>query len=95
MIATEYIFTFDVGIPMDEVCGTLELARLAVQTLHGAEWVELGTSTAIDLPRHEIVIQATNLAGARMVVMFLGYGRREFGTDAIRVRRALLQTTAL
>jgi hypothetical protein len=73
---------------MDEVEGTLHLARLAAESLHGEDRVRLDAKFAIDRAAHTCVIDTTCEVGRTLALIFAGYARREFGDDAVRMERA-------
>jgi hypothetical protein len=76
---------FDPGIDMEEVAGTLELARLGAESLYGAETVELEAAWRLD--RCFIDIDMSTCVGKSLALMFLGYARREFGPGAVQTHR--------
>lgn len=75
-------------IPMDEVEGTLHLARLAVESLHGEDRVRLDAKFSIDRATHTCMIDAACEVGRALAMIFAGYVRREFGDGAVRMERA-------
>jgi len=81
-------FIFDKTTPMDEVEGTLHLARLAVESLHGEDRVRLDAKFAIDRAAHTCMIDAACEVGRALAMIFAGYVRREFGEGAVRMERA-------
>jgi hypothetical protein len=78
---------FDRAVSMDEVEGTLELARLAAESLHGTEQVELDVAWFVDRRSRAVTVDTATAAGRTLALIFLGYARREFGNSALRVFR--------
>lgn len=81
-------FVFDKTASMEEVEGTLHLARLAVESLHGEDRVRLDAKFTIDRTAHTCVIDAACEIGRALALIFAGYVRREFGEGAVRMERA-------
>jgi hypothetical protein len=81
-------FTFAKTASMEEVEGTLHLARLAVESLHGKDRVRLDAKFAIDRTTHTCMIDAACEVGRALAMIFAGYVRREFGDGAVRMERA-------
>jgi hypothetical protein len=73
---------------MDEVEGTLELARLAAESLHGTEQVELDAAWVVDRRGRTVAVDTGTAAGRSLALIFLGYARREFGNSALQVFRS-------
>ena len=78
---------FDRDVSFEEVEGTLELARLAAESLHGPEQVELDAAWSLDRRRHTVTLNTASAAGRTLALVFLGYARREFGSRCVRVYR--------
>lgn len=74
-------------IPFPDVMATLDLALIAVQSLHGAERTRLDARFASDTHRQTLVIDAATPVGQALNQVFVGFVRREFGEDAFRVER--------
>jgi len=74
-------------IPFPEVLATLDLALIAVQSLHGAERTRLDARFASDPRRQTLVIDAATPVGQALNQVFVGFARRELGDDAFRVER--------
>jgi len=81
-------FIFDKTASMEEVEGTLHLARLAVESLHGEDRVRMDAKFAIDRAAHTCMIDAACEVGRALALIFAGYVRREFGEEAVRMERA-------
>jgi hypothetical protein len=78
-------FTFDESVAMSEVAGTLALARLAAESLHGRERLEMEASASVDEQSRCVRISGASEVARSLAVIFLGYARHEFGTNAVRV----------
>lgn len=85
MDSTSTQIVFDRHVPLKDVEGTLRLAQLAAESLHGQNRVELEASCSIDRDRHKVAIQTMTDVGRTLAAVFLGYARREFGTEAMTV----------
>jgi hypothetical protein len=84
---TDVRLRFEPAVPMAEVADTLELARLAAESLHGPERVELELRTDIDVEGHAVSIGTGTRAGRTVAIVFLGLVKREFGDQAVHVLR--------
>ena len=76
-------FRFGSGISMREVKGTLHLARLAAESLHGIERVRLEAKYSADDADRLVVIDRSTEPGRTLAIIFAGYARREFGDTAV------------
>jgi hypothetical protein len=81
--ATQFIF--DAEVSMQEVEATLLLSRLATESLHGFDRVELEASAHVDHGQRSVAIEQNSDVAHTLALIFLGYCRREFGESAIRV----------
>jgi hypothetical protein len=79
-------FVFDRPISMNAVHGTLRLAQLAAESLHGQDRVALEAARKFDREQRCVVIDVSTDVGRTLAAVFLGYARREFGPDAIEVQ---------
>jgi len=87
-------FRFGSGISMREVKGTLQLARLAAESLHGEERMRLEATYAIDDAANIVEIDIDSEVGRTLAIVFAGYVRREFGDGAVHMERpAVLEAT--
>lgn len=80
-------FTFINRIPIREIKGTLHLARLATESLHGVERVRLDAKYSFESSTRTVVIDTGTEPGRTLVIIFGGYVRREFGDEAVRMER--------
>lgn len=87
-------FRFGSGISMREVKGTLHLARLAAESLHGIERVRLEARYAIDKATRVVEIDRSTEPGRTLAIIFAGYARREFGDEAVQMERPVEAKTA-
>jgi hypothetical protein len=82
-------FVFDRHVSIKDMSGTLRLAQLAAESLHGQDRVELEASCSLDRDERCVVIQTVTEVGRTLAAVFLGYARREFGAEAVTVVPAL------
>jgi hypothetical protein len=87
MLKNHIRFTFSPYVPLREVEGTLKLAELAAQSLHGPERVELEAPCESDRGQRSVIISTNTEVGRTLASIFLGYCRREFGYDAVQMER--------
>jgi len=87
-------FRFGSGISMREVKGTLHLARLAAESLHGIERVRLEAKYSADDADRLVVIDTGTEPGRTLAIIFAGYARREFGDEAVQMERPVEAKTA-
>jgi hypothetical protein len=80
---------------MKQVAGTLLLARVATESIHGFDRVSLDAAYELDRRGRSVAIDAHSDVGHTLALVFLGYARREFGEDAVRVVPAARAETAL
>lgn len=80
-------FAFDESVPMPEVEETLRLALLAAQSLHGEDRLRLEAHVQVDHLRHQCLVDTSAEVGRTLALIFAGYVRREFGSEAVRVER--------
>ncbi len=66
-------------VEMDEVRGTLALARVACEALHGLDRVALEPAAEVDLTNRRVVLDPTTPCGRDLATLFFGLARREFG----------------
>ena len=85
----EIHIAFDKDVPMSEAAGTLELALLATESLHGTERVRLGAAWSFDRAARRVTIDASTEIGHTLALVFFGLSRREFGAASVHIRHAL------
>jgi hypothetical protein len=78
---------FDPAVSMTDAEGTLRLAQLAAESLHGTARVELEACCDADRSARRVSIDTSTDVGRTLALVFLGYARCEFGADALRVHR--------
>ena len=83
----ETVFTFNRHVPMRDVEGTLRLARLAAESLHGQDRVALESATAFKRSDRKVAIDTSTEVGRTLAAVFLGYARREFGADVMQIKQ--------
>ena len=83
-----YRYVFSEHVPFDDVLDTVDLAVIAVQSLHGEERTRLDARFVSDPKRRTLAIDATTPVGQALNQLFVGYARREFGDGAFEVQRA-------
>ena len=88
MPSLAYRFEFDEAVPLAEAEMTLHLAIAAVEGLYGAARVRMDVAYKVKPDDHAIVVDASSTAGGSLVEVFTSLALREFGDDAVRVRRA-------
>ena len=86
-MSTYINFIFDAAVAMAEVAGTLRLAQVAVESIHGEDRVRLETSATVDAHLRCCTIDTSMDLGRILAVVFAGFVRREFGDDVVRVQR--------
>lgn len=74
-------------IPFPDVLATLDLALIAVQSLHGQERTRLDARFASDAGKLTLAIDAGTAVGQALNQIFTGFARREFGEHAFRIER--------
>lgn len=74
-------------IPFPEVMSTLDLAMIAVESLHGREKTRLDARFASDAGKRTLVIDSGTAVGEALNRIFTGFARREFGEHALRIDR--------
>lgn len=89
MLKETYRYEFSADLPRAEIEGTLTLALIAVESIHGESQVLLDAEHALDLERGLCVIDASTRTGVDLNKAFTGFLTREFGPDAFRVERVI------
>ena len=67
---------------------TLHLAIAAVEGLYGAARVRMDVAYKVKADDNAIVVDASSTAGGSLVEVFTSLALREFGDDAVALRRA-------
>lgn len=89
---TVYRYQFLPEVPRAEVEGSLLLALIAVEGLHGEAQARLDAGHALGGSYGACVIDATTPVGLDLAKVFTAFLRREFGEDAFRVERVETRT---
>jgi hypothetical protein len=79
---------FASGVDMQDAEGTLRLAQLAAESLHGTARVELEACCDTNPTTRRIAIDTSTETGRTLALVFIHYARCEFGPAAVTVRRA-------
>lgn len=79
--------TLCLPIPFPDVLETLDLAFIAVESLHGAERTRLDARYESDSGRLMLAIDAGTPVGQALNQIFTGFARREFGEHAFKIER--------
>jgi hypothetical protein len=82
-----YRFNFDKTVPLTEVAGTLRLAVLACEGLHGEARVALDAPHHFEPRQRRWIIGGNTAAGYDLARLFETFLNREFGPSAYRVVR--------
>ena len=83
-----YRFAFDGDVSLDEVEGTMALALIGVQALHGEAGARLGAGHYFDRLRRACVIDGRTPVGRDLGRLFTGFLTREFGETGFTVEPA-------
>ena len=87
MSSQVYRYALCSPVPFPEVMATLDLALIAVESLHGPERLRMDARYSSDAGKKIIVIDAATTVGQALNQIFTGFARREFGEHAIRIER--------
>lgn len=82
-----YRYLFNDSVPFAEVLATVDLALIAVESIHGESRSRLDARFSDDAAKRSVVIDACTDVGQALNQVFVGYARREFGETAFRVER--------
>lgn len=85
MMGGKIVFQFKANAGWDEVIGTLQLAIIAAEALHGEEAVYIWSKLQRDDNLRLITVDANNEIGQTIATIFSGLSRREFGADCISI----------
>jgi hypothetical protein len=78
-------------VPLAEAVDTLRLARMAAESLHGRERIDLEASVAVDRVRRVFSFDTSRRPGRTLALVFAGYARREFGPENVVVEHEMNQ----
>src|SRR4051812_45559763 len=81
-------FTFAPRVAIAELQGTLQLALIAVRSLHGISKLLLEDCVRSDPHRHAVIIDRSSDCGEALALVFSGYCISEFGADAVTIERS-------
>ena len=82
-----YRYRFAEHVDLADAEGSLVLAILGAECLHGAVEVRLNASHCMDTAKRACVIDAGTAVGQTVNRLFAGFISRELGEDAFEVRR--------
>ena len=80
-------YSFKTSVPIEEVEGSLLLAIMAAESLHGESQVRLDAAHSLDRDKRACVIDGRTAVGQDINRLFVGFARREFGEGAFTVER--------
>lgn len=83
-----YRYALSQRIPIAEAVATLELAFIAVESLHGEARKRLDARCAVVPHERTIEVDASTHVGQALNQIFVGFMTREFGTSAFTVARS-------
>jgi hypothetical protein len=84
-----YRYSFPPHVPVEDIEATLLLALWGAESLHGESQVRLDAAHFLDPDRRACVIDSGTPVGRDVNRLFVGFVRREFGTDSFRVERVI------
>lgn len=82
---------FREDVPTEEVEAMLQLALLALQSLHGDPQTRLQVALSFNADKRECLIDESTPLGFELGCIFLGYLQAAFEPEAIRVDRVMTQ----
>jgi hypothetical protein len=80
---TRFSFTRDIN--MAEVKDTLQLSRMATESLYGFSRVDLDAVCCLCPRRRTVSIDGSTDVGKTLLLIFHGFVRREFATSSVKV----------
>jgi len=80
---TQFVITPE--LPIEGVRATLHLSQMASEILFGHERMTLETGWTLNRKRRLITIDTHSKPGETLALVFLGFCRREFGAEAVKV----------
>lgn len=84
---TRYRYSFQDSISFDDIEGSLVLALLGAENLHGNCEVRLNAGHDTDSVSRTVVVDATHRVGIDLNKLFVGYLKHEFGSNSFTVER--------
>ena len=82
-----YQFQFQADMDMTDVEESLQLALIAVESLHGHSEMLLGTGYSVDAAHRTVLIDGNTRVARHLCRLFCGFISREFGDDVFAVER--------
>lgn len=87
MSRTVYRFTFEKGVPIEDVEEAIVVARVATEGVHGQAQTNLDACYALCQRRRVCVIEVADAVGATIARVFTAVLLRTIGEDAFEVER--------
>ena len=89
MLQKNYTYRFDNMVPVQELEGTLMLALLAVESLHGRSSVRMmGDRFNLNKHARTCMIDAATPVGSDLAKIFTGLATMEYGEDAVHITQS-------
>lgn len=82
-----YRYVFNPQVPFIEVMATIELALIAVESLHGEARAHMDAHVVGCPQTRVLVVDSSTHVGQSLNQVFVGYARREFGETSFSVSR--------
>lgn len=82
-----YRYVFSPRVPLTEALATLDLALIAVESLHGESRTRMDGRFASAPARGTLAIDASTHVGQALNQIFIGFAKREFGETSFSVER--------
>jgi len=82
-----FAYTFPAAVALTSVESTMDLAVLAVESLHGDAQVRLDIRHLLDRAQRKCLVDATSQAGRDLNRIFAGFLMEELGADGFDVER--------
>jgi hypothetical protein len=85
MPAAKLTLTLNQRVPLEEALSTLDVAKLAVESLYGVAQTRLESSCEVDQDGRSLTIDERGESGRALARIFAGLLIREFGDEAFVV----------
>jgi hypothetical protein len=87
MLREVFRYSFPSEVALNDVVSTMELAVLAVGSLHGDAQVRLDIRHFLDRAKRKCLVDATSQVGRDFNRIFAGFLMEEYGADGFEVER--------
>lgn len=87
MAESIYRYQFEHFVEPAEIEGTIVLAIVATEAIHGTLATQTELAHCFDAESRVCIVDASNPVGRDFNSLFLEFTRREFGSSAVRIRR--------